>query len=307
MTPAEVALFIRTVVVIGQGAALRKAFIAGVDGQPTPTRTDQAANHAFGREVAEIVTSARPDLAQPEPLPAPEITHHGSGPVHHPEMIQGSEEWYAARCGMLTASEMKLILTPSLAIAKNDKQRAHLYELLAQRITGYVEPQYIGDDMLRGIEDELLARLLYAERYAPVTDVGFITNDRWGFTLGYSPDGLVGDDGQIECKSRRQKYQVQTIVENVPRDLIDADYMLQVQTGLLVSERAWCDLISYSGGLPMATVRVFPDPAVQQAIVNAAASFETALCEKLAVYRQALVSDARLLPTERKVEQQMYV
>ena len=53
-----------------------------------------------------------------------------------------------ARCGLLTASEMKLIITPTLKIASNDKERAHIYELAAQRITNYVEPSYVGDDKL---------------------------------------------------------------------------------------------------------------------------------------------------------------
>ena len=68
----------------------------------------------------------------------------------YPDMIQGSDEWFAARCGLLTASEMHLIITPSLKAASNEKERMHLYELLAQRITRYVEPSYIGDNMLRG-------------------------------------------------------------------------------------------------------------------------------------------------------------
>ena len=50
---------------------------------------------------------------------------------------------------------MKLILTPTLKVASNDKARAHVYELLAQRITRHVEPHYISDDMLRGREDVL--------------------------------------------------------------------------------------------------------------------------------------------------------
>ena len=39
--------------------------------------------------------------------------------------------------------------------ASNDKERAHLFELIGQRITGYTEPHYISDDMLRGHEDEI--------------------------------------------------------------------------------------------------------------------------------------------------------
>ena len=48
---------------------------------------------------------------------------------YHRDLVQGSDEWLAARCGLLTASEMKLIVTTTLKPASNDKERAHLYEL----------------------------------------------------------------------------------------------------------------------------------------------------------------------------------
>lgn len=219
--------------------------------------------------------------------------------VYHKELIQGSDEWLAARCGLLTASEMHLIVTPTLKAASNDKERSHLYELMAQRITGYVEPRYISDDMLRGQEDEIDARMLYEKHYAPVQEVGFITNDKWGFTLGYSPDALVGNDGLIECKSRRQKFQIQTIIEGV----VPADYMIQIQTGLLVSEREWVDFVSYSSGLPLFVLRVLPIPEYQEAIVAAATAFEERLAEKLAIYEK---ESAALVPTERKIIQEIY-
>lgn len=222
---------------------------------------------------------------------------------YFPDLIQGSDAWLAARCGLLTASEIKLILTPTLKTASNEKERAHIYELLAQRITGYVEPQYVSDDMIRGTCDEVEARILYAKTYAPVQEMGFITNDRWGFTLGYSPDGLVGDDGLIECKSRRQRFQVETIAKGE----MPVDYALQVQTGLLISERQWLDFISYSGGLPMATIRVYPDAVVQMAILEAAGAFEARLAQRMHEYQAALESASRLIPTERRVEVEMYL
>jgi len=224
---------------------------------------------------------------------------------YHAEIEQGSEEWHAARCGLLTASEMKLIITPTLKIASNEKERTHLYELLAQRITKYVEPSYISDSMLRGMDDEIEAIMQYGKTYDKVQRVGFITNDKWGFTIGYSPDGLIGERGLVEAKSRAQKYQIQTICDFVPNESIDPDFIIQAQTGLLVSERDWCDLVSYSGGLPMATVRVFPDAKTQEAIVAAAAAFETRLADKLASYKAILASKARLVPTVRKIREEM--
>lgn len=218
---------------------------------------------------------------------------------------QGSDEWLAARCGLLTASEMKLIITPSnLKAANNDKSRAHLYELLAQRITGHVEPHYFNDDMLRGQEDEIDARDIYSDEYAEVTQVGFVTNDKWGFTLGYSPDGLVDFGGAIEVKSRRQKYQIETILSSEVPD----EYMIQLQTGILVAELDWIDFISYSAGLPMLTLRVLPNQEIQEAIIAAATLFHEKLNEKLEEYENKLKNQQlRLIPTERKIYEEIIV
>ena len=227
--------------------------------------------------------------------------------TYHEEVVQGSPEWLSLRCGLLTASEMGLIITPAtLKPASNDKERSHLHELLGQRITKHVEPRYVSDDMLRGQEDEIDGVELYAKHYAPIKRVGFVTNDKWGFTIGYSPDALVGEDGLVECKSRNQKYQIRTLVDYVSADKIDPDFMIQVQTGLLVSERDWLDLISYCGGLPMATVRVRPDAKIQGAIVEAAVAFESRLQVKFEEYR-ALVAraKARLINTKRRVYEEM--
>ena len=225
-----------------------------------------------------------------------------SGPVYHAQLIQGSDPWLAMRCGKICASEMKLIVTPTLKVADNDKTRAHVYELLFQRMTGYVEPYYVSNDMLRGVEEEFYAREAYAKHFSPVAEVGFITNDKWGFTIGYSPDGLVGDDGLLECKSRRGKYQVQTIAENE----VPSEYMLQLQTGLLVSERSWIDFVSYSGGLPMFVKRVEADPLIQGAIVAAATDFEARLAEKEREYCATLATMGKVIETERRVIEEIY-
>jgi len=226
--------------------------------------------------------------------------------IYYKEMIQGSEAWHSIRCGLPTASEMKLLVTPTLKVAANEKERAHMWELLAQRLTKHVEPRYISDDMLRGQEDEIEAVALYAKTYEPVERVGFITNDRWGFTIGYSPDALVGADGLVECKSRGQKYQIQTIVDYVSADKIDPDFMIQVQTGLMVSERKWCDLISFCGGLPMATVRVYPDEKIQTAILGAVTAFEERLAIAMRKYGEVVSSSKRLIPTIRRITEEIY-
>lgn len=222
----------------------------------------------------------------------------------HTDLIQGGEAWLDARKGKICASEVCKILTAkTLKFAQNDQMRAHHHELLAQRITNYIEPHYVSDSMLRGHEDEMLARYTYSEKYEPVEEAGFITNNAWGFEIGYSPDGLVGDDGLIEVKSRAQRFQIETILAGEMPD----EFRLQVQTALLVSGRKWCDFISYSGGLPMMTVRVEPDHAVQAAIIDAATQFEAALKKAEIRYRSQLNSDLRLIPTERRVEEEMVI
>lgn len=219
---------------------------------------------------------------------------------YHEDVVQGSEAWFDLRKGMLTASEMALIITPKLKVASNEKERTHLFELLAQRVTGYVEPSYVSDAMLRGKDDEIDAVALYNKTRAKTVACGFITNDAFGFEIGYSPDALVGDDGQVECKSRAQKYQAQTIIEGVVPD----EFMIQLQTGLLVTERKFCDFVSYCGGMPMFTMRVYPDDTIQAAIVNAAAAFEERLRIAMNTYTKAVVG---LPATERRVYEDILV
>jgi len=262
--------------------------------KPVPAAT--AARIASVKEVLKNIPTSAP---APSKIVAP------ARAKFHSDVIQGSDEWAELRCGLLTASEMKLIITPLLQIASNDKERAHVYEIAAQRITGYVEPCYISDDMLRGTQDEIDARDLYSKNYAKVREVGFVTNDSLGFTIGYSPDGLVGKDGLIECKSRRQKYQLQTIIENVPEDTIPRDYLIQIQTGLIVTGREWCDFITYCGGMEMAVIRVYPVPHVQEAIITAATEFEARVQAVVDKYHAIKGSQARLIPTERRVVQEI--
>lgn len=224
--------------------------------------------------------------------------------THHHDLIQGSDEWLTVRRGLITASEMKLLLTPAkLSIADNDKVRAHVWEILAQRVTGYVEPHYISDDMVRGIESEPIAREIYAGTVSePVTEIGFITNDQWGFTIGYSPDALVGERGLWECKAPRQKTQMETIVSGE----IPIDHLLQVQTGLLVSGRDWLDFSSYHGGMYMPTYRTYADEKVQAAIIDAAGSFEAKVAEKMEIYERA-VATGKMVMTERVIEEEISV
>jgi hypothetical protein len=222
--------------------------------------------------------------------------------TYYHDIEQGTDEWLNARLGILTASEVKNLFTKALAPSGGEMPMTHLYKMAAQRITRHIEPQVSTWAMERGHEDEISAIEVYSKNVAPVQSCGFITNSKWGFTLGYSPDGLVGDDGLIECKSRDPHFQIKTIFDGVINSsTAPAEFMLQLQTGLMVSERKWIDFLSYSEGLPMPAIRVFPDNELQASILEVAQGFEARLTAILRKYDAAIKSDARLFPTERPV------
>ena len=214
----------------------------------------------------------------------------------HNDIEQGSQEWLDLRCGILTASTIGQLISPkTIKTANNDTARALTMHLVAERITRYVEPTYVSADMERGHMDEPLARDLYSEHHAPAVEVGFMTNTFDGHTLGYSPDGLVADDGLIEVKSRRQKKQLATVLA----DEVPLENMAQVQAGLLVTGRDWLDFISYSGGMRLYVKRVHPDPRWHDTILEALHTFETTAAQMLVTY-QARTAGAPM--TERRIE-----
>lgn len=197
------------------------------------------------------------------------------------DLEQGSDEWLAARCGIVTASVVGQLITPkTVKPAANDYSRALTATLVAERITGHVEPIHVNADMERGTLDEPYARDIYSEHYEPVAEVGFMVRDDYGFRLGYSPDGLVGDDGLIEIKSRRQKKHLETILSGS----VPLENMAQIQAGMLVSGRFWCDYVSYCGGMPLYAVRVWPDDRWRRAILEAVAGFEEAAAAMISSY-----------------------
>lgn len=199
-----------------------------------------------------------------------------------PGVEQGTEEWYNVRRGILTASVMGQLITPStLKPCDNPKSRSIVAELAAERITGFTDESYASDDMMRGHDVEPLAIEAYSKHTDnPVTTLGFMINDDHGIKIGCSPDGLVDDDGMVECKSRRPKKHLQTILA----DEVPAENMAQCQAALLVSGRDWLDYVSYSGGMPLYIKHVEPDEKWFRAIVAAATEFELAVAQMTATY-----------------------
>jgi hypothetical protein len=217
-----------------------------------------------------------------------------------PDLIQGTDEWHEQRRGMITASLIgNLITTKTLAVANNDTSRGLIAQLAAERITGRTDPNYVNDDMLRGIEDEPRAVDVYSKHFAPVTPDGFLVRS-WGrFELGYSADGLVGEDGLIEVKSRRAKAQVLTVVSGE----VPAANMAQLMAGLFVSGRDWIDYVSYSGGMHMWVTRVYPDPKWFEAIAAAVEAFEDSVTDVINKYNAGTVG----MPMTERIELEMTI
>ncbi len=212
-----------------------------------------------------------------------------------PDLVQGSPEWHDQRRGIVTASVVgQLITAQTMQPAVNNYSRGLTALLTAERITGYTEPTYMNSDMMRGVLHEPIAREKYAEHNGVTVDqVGFMVRDDWGYQIGASPDGLIGDEGGLEIKCPRAKTHIRTIVA----DQVPAHHMAQVQACLLISGREWWDFTSFCSGLPMWTKRVHPDPRWQAAIVKAVAAFEKA-AEQLTSDYLALVEH---LPTTERI------
>jgi len=104
------------------------------------------------------------------------------------------------------------------------------------------------------------------------------------YKIGYSPDGLVGDDGLIEIKSRAQKKHLQTILA----DEVPLENMAQIQCGLLVSGREWLDYVSFCSGMPLYVTRVQPDPKWHAAIIEAVTAFEESAAQMIEAYEVAV-------------------
>ena len=189
------------------------------------------------------------------------------------ELEQGTDEWLQARCGIVTASTMRNLVTSAGKVADNDTSRGFIRQLATERIIGVPEYTHPTRPMMRGTMLEPFARDLYAEHYAPVEEVGFIRLDTDEYSLGYSPDGVVGHDGLLEIKSPGPKEHLRTILA----DAVPSVYVWQVQVGLYVTGRSWLDFISYCPGADLYVKRVRPDKEAFGTVHLAVSQAETAV------------------------------
>jgi predicted phage-related endonuclease len=169
---------------------------------------------------------------------------------------QGSDEWMASRCGIVTMSNLQCLLANGKDASGFGVQAlGYMNELIGERITGEPSAGWAGNShTLRGHEMEPVARDLYQEiTGSAIEPVGIILNHG----VGFSPDGLVDEDGVLEIKSKLAKLQVEVILSGE----IPKEHIAQVQGGLWVSEREWLDFVSYWPGMPLFVKRAYRDEA----------------------------------------------
>lgn len=189
-------------------------------------------------------------------------------------MEQRSPEWYAARCGSLGASQLNEALATTKsgwgASRENLKNR-----IIAERLTGVVEPSYVSKPMQRGIEMEEGARKAYeAATGVFVDEMGIAFHPVLKHTHA-SPDGLVGDDGLIEIKVPNTTTHIETLrTKKAP-----AKYINQMMWQMRCTGRQWCDFVSYDDRVPesmqLFVVRVERDDKVIAELEKKVADFLT--------------------------------
>ena len=197
---------------------------------------------------------------------------------------QGTDEWFAARLGIPTASMFSVLLSGRKDAKDKRTRQTYMMKLAGEIITGEPAESYTNIHMERGkaMEDE--ARDLYAFMSdADPVRVGFIKT----FGAGASPDSLIGEDGGLEIKTALAHIQVDRLLNGT----LPPEHKAQVQGNLWVSGRKWWDFCSYSPKLPMFTLRVERDEDYIKEIAAGVAEFNKDLAEM--VERIRSYSDAR--------------
>lgn len=159
---------------------------------------------------------------------------------------QGSDEWKLARLGHVTASNMADVMSKGKGSAEAIGRYKYKVRLVAERLTQTAAESYSNAAMEWGIEQEQFACIEYEAATNQFVDkTGFWLHPNIPF-LGVSPDRLVGNKGLIEVKCPNTTTHLGYLFEGK----IPTDYYKQIQCQLWVTDREWCDFVSYDPRLP---------------------------------------------------------
>ncbi len=160
---------------------------------------------------------------------------------------QGSIEWLNARLAKVTASKVSDVISKGRGKAPSKMAETYMMELIAEKLTGQSKPFFENDAMRWGTETEPQARAMYEVNndFVSVREVAYVEHDEH---ILISPDGLIGDDGLLEIKCPNTTTQLKRALS----DDYSADYKAQIQMQLWVTERQWCDFVSFDPRLDCA-------------------------------------------------------
>jgi len=161
------------------------------------------------------------------------------------KMKQGSDAWFAVRCGKLTASR----LADATAKTKSGwgaGRKNLMAQLIAERLTGNVAESFSNAAMQWGNDIEPEARAAYEFYHdVEVVEIGFIDHPTIKMT-GASPDGLGGLGGMVEIKCPNTSTHLDTLLKGT----IPSKYIKQMQWQMKCADRNWCDFVSFDPRLP---------------------------------------------------------
>lgn len=162
------------------------------------------------------------------------------------EIQQGSAEWLQMRAGRLTASRLEKILTGPRG-GQNYGRDALRSLIVAEIVTGTPQdPPLNSPAVLWGTQNEPEAREAYQEWSGlPVAQVAFVEHPTIG-SAGASPDGLVGEDGNLEIKCPTSPTHLETVFSRA----MPVKHMPQVQWQMACTGRRWTDFVSYDPRVP---------------------------------------------------------
>lgn len=155
---------------------------------------------------------------------------------------QGTPEWFASRAGVITASKFADAVSALKNGSPSQASKDYAYKVAIERIFGETtEDTYVTWEMRRGTELEPLARIAYEARTGNLAEESGIvlTDDK---VFGYSTDGFVDDDGLIEIKCPNSARKLVEMWES--GDI--SEYEHQIQGGMWITGRKWCDFIMYA-------------------------------------------------------------
>jgi hypothetical protein len=186
------------------------------------------------------------------------------------DVEQGSTLWLQARCGKITASEMKELITPKFAIKKSDGVETYLTRKLAERWSGTPSNNnFKGTDIMElGQMLESEARNAFCfDRNVSIQQVGLVVSDCERY--GASPDGLIGEDSGLELKCPMAHTHVGYVLGGV----VPEEYEVQVHMSMFVTGRPSWHFMSYHRGFPSLILKVERDELKQSVIASALAKF----------------------------------